>query len=66
MNKTYNRWNFTELLIESIADIMGRICTYDENRIPDRRQLDGKRTAARSLSHTSFAPNENPSKTLLV
>lgn len=53
-----SRINFvllTELLIESIADVMSRIRTQNKHRLSNLSQLNGQRAAARRLANTAFA-----------
>ena len=63
---SYRSRNFTELLVEGIAYVVGGICAYDKNRFPGEGELYGQRAAAGSLSDATFSADKNPTKTFLV
>lgn len=56
----------TELLAESIAKIMGRVCGNEENGLADTGELDGEGAGSGSLADTTFAADEDPAEGLLV
>lgn len=41
------RWDFGELLVEGIGDVVSRVGGDDENALPDCSELDGQTTAGK-------------------
>src|SRR5699024_2379450 len=56
----YQRWNFRELLVEGVADVVGRIGGDNEHRVANLGQLDGQGAAAGCLADATLSADKDP------